>query len=200
MIPNTYKWHPQPSSLRKATQAARIFGVKDMVVLDCFNGTGTHCIAALSNDAGFFIGTDIEDYDFCLRSGMKNIQQRDYRFEKGIDAIKSVVINDYNVLFIDPPNPYQIAGGSLPSVVRDTGLSGSGIAKFWGPKFSKDNVINKKQQTIDYVKEVVRKAIVVGKARCLVNLFSIRSNKFDYLKTMGEFDCKQIYESYYEVS
>lgn len=197
MIPNTYKWHPQPSSLRKATEAARLFDVRGEVVLDCFCGTATHCLAALNNGAAFFIGTDIEDYNFCLRSGISKLN-KGFRIETGVDALKAVSTYDYDCLFIDPPNPYLIAGGSLPSVVRDTGLSGSQIGKFWAQRFDGANMINKKGATLYYTKSVVENALYREK-RCLVNLFQIRSNKFDYVSLFRDHVVKQVYESYYEV-
>ena len=204
IITETFRWHPQPSSLRKSIVAAKKFDCHNSIVLDCFCGCGTHGIASIMAGATQFIGTDIEDYSFCMKKGIarQNIIEQTFFGEKtiafnwGIDAFEAIQTIPHDILFIDPPNPYQIAGGTTISTVRDTGLSGSGLEKFWKERFSDKNWIKQKDKTI----ENVIKLIEMEQGRILINLFKIKSNGFDYLESFKEFNPTQIYESYYTIN
>jgi 16S rRNA G966 N2-methylase RsmD len=203
----SFKWHPQPSSIRKALGAAKRFDIRNKKVLDCFCGVGAHCIAAISAGASTFTGTDIENYSWCLRVDAFKYNQtydtlfnapRAIRFEWGIDAKESITTHEFDILFIDPPNPYQIVGGAPLSMCRDTGLSGNELTKYWKSRFDSNNIINKRDDTIAYVKDIISKVRNDNK-RILANLFVIKSNKFDYSTHFSEFEIKRVFESYYEV-
>lgn len=203
----SFKWHPQPSSIRKALGAAKRFEIRNKKVLDCFCGVGAHCIAAISAGASTFTGTDIENYSWCLRVDAFKYNQtydtlfnapRAIRFEWGIDAKESITTHEFDILFIDPPNPYQIVGGAPLSMCRDTGLSGNELTKYWKSRFDSNNIINKRDDTITYVKDIISKVRNDNK-RVLANLFVIKSNKFDYSTHFSEFEIKRVFESYYEV-
>jgi len=208
MITKSFKWHPQPSSVRKSTEAAkRAWAFKGAVILDCFCGGGSHGIASISGGAKVFIGTDLEDYSFCLRKDIARYNadyanfggEKSVIFEWGIDAKESLKTHDYDILFIDPPNPYQIVGGATKSVIRDTGLSGSKLTKFWRPRLNPDNLINKREKTLGTVKEIISLALSDNK-RVIANLFKIKSNGFDYHETyINDFKTTQLFESYYEM-
>lgn len=206
MITKSFKWHPQPSSIRKSTQAAKKADIRGKIILDCFCGGGSHAVASLRCGCKEFIGTDLEDYSFCLRKSIArynhnydNFGNKTILFEWGIDAKKSIDSHEFDILFIDPPNPYQIAGGTTKSVVRDTGMTGNNLTKFWKEKFNPLNLINKRQETLQYVKEAILLSLSKNK-RCIVNLFEIKSNKFSYFETYkDDFKVVQLFESYYEV-
>jgi 16S rRNA G966 N2-methylase RsmD len=119
VITKSYKWHPQPSSIRKATGAALNGKVRGLDILDCFCGTGAHCLAVIKSGAKSYTGTDIEDFSFCIRKDVARYNanyeyfgDNSIRFMWGIDAKKAVKSFDYDLLFTDPPNPYQIVGGA----------------------------------------------------------------------------------------
>jgi 16S rRNA G966 N2-methylase RsmD len=205
MITKNFKFHPQPSSLRKSTIVAKKFNMRGKKVLDCFCGTGTHGVAAISCGAIQFIGTDIEDYSFCLRKDIarfnhnhKTFGEKAVHFEWGKEALKSISEYEFDILFVDPPNPFQVAGGTTLSMVRDTGMSGSKLTKFWNERFSEFNLINKKQKTIDYVIDLFNKVLNNDK-KIVANLFIIKSNKFNYCDNMNQFKLFKIYDSYFEV-
>jgi len=208
MITKSFKWHPQPSSVRKSTEAAkRATSFKGATILDCFCGGGSHGVASIRAGAKKYIGTDLEDYSFCLRkdiarynSEYQNFGEKTISFIWGLDAAKSIISYDYDILFIDPPNPYQIVGGATKSVIRDTGLSGSQLTKFWKPRLNPENLINKREGTISKVREIVFFALT-DKKRVIANLFRIKSNGFDYSEQFkDEFKLTPIFESYYEIS
>ena len=162
MICKTFRWHPQPSSLRKSTIAAKRFNVRCSVVLDCFCGIGTHATASIAAGAIKYVGSDIEDYSDYLRKSIARHDQtysgfgeRSVEFRWGVDAVDAINTINHDILFIDPPNPYQIAGGSTISTLRDTGLSGSGLEKFWKERFNDNNWIKQKEDTIKNVISVV---------------------------------------------
>jgi 16S rRNA G966 N2-methylase RsmD len=208
VITKSFKWHPQPSSIRKSGRAAKLADIRGERILDCFCGGGSHGIAAIRAGARRFTGTDLEDFSFCLRKDIARYNG-DYKtlwgdkavsFEWGINARQSVRCHDYDILFIDPPNPYQIVGGATKSVIRDTGLSGSKLTKFWKPRLNPENWINKRDATIQNVKEILTYALSEDK-RIIANLFKIKSNGFDYReKIEGDFHITTIFESYCEVS
>lgn len=206
LLTKTFRWHPQPSSIRKSMVAAKRFGMRGGSILDCFCGIGTHAVASIAAGAIKYIGTDIEDYSDYLRKSIARHDQkyqgfgeRAVTFEWGIDAYKAIETIPHDILFIDPPNPYQIAGGSTISTLRDTGLSGSGLEKFWKVRFNDNNWIKQKEDTIKNVARLMESDIATGH-RVLVNLFVIKSNHFDYFDAFKEeFLPRQIYESYYEV-
>lgn len=206
MITKSFKWHPQPSSIRKATGAAKKAGIRGAIVLDCFCGGGSHGVAAILAGASKFIGTDIEDYSFCLRKDIARYNA-DYNFfggktvsfEWGVPAQISIQNHEYNILFIDPPNPTQIVGGATKSVIRDTGLSGSKLTKFWKGRLSPDNWINKRDETVKNVKDIIDTALNNNK-RVICNLFAVKSNGFSYFDQFKEqYKPIPLFESYYEV-
>jgi 16S rRNA G966 N2-methylase RsmD len=206
MITKSFKWHPQPSSIRKSTMAAKKANVRDKIVLDCFCGGGSHGIASIISGARCFIGTDLEDYSFCLRKDIarynfdyQTFGDKTISFEWNVDAKTSISSHVFDILFIDPPNPYQVAGGTTKSVIRDTGMSGSKLTKFWKEKFNPENLINKREDTLLYVKDIFDLTLNMEK-RLIVNLFEIKSNKFSYFeKFKDEFKTKQLFESYFEI-
>ena len=206
MIVKTYKFHPQPSSLNKSCIAAKKFDFHNQKILDCFCGCGTHGLASIQAGDIAFCGTDIENYSEYLRKDIARFNT-DYTtfsgtkvisFHWGIDAFESIKMYGHDILFIDPPNPYQIAGGSLLSTLRDTGLSGSKLEKFWINKFNTENWIKKKSVTIENVISLIETDLKNG-AKVLANLFKIKSSKFDYTNCFDEFELHQVYDSYYEV-
>ena len=206
MITKSYKWHPQTSSIRKSTMAAKLARIRGATVLDCFCGSGAHAVASIQAGAARFTGTDLEDYSFCLRKDIARynaeynyLGEKTVMFEWGIDARTSIKTHDFDVLFIDPPNPYQIVGGAMKSVIRDTGLSGSKLTKFWRERLSPENWINKRDKTLENVEKIIIGAIDEN-ARVIANLFAIKSNGFSYFeKFKDKFSCNPLFESYYEV-
>lgn len=207
MITKSFKWHPQPSSVRKSTGAAKnAKGFKGAVILDCFCGGGSHAVAAIRAGAKKFIGTDLEDYSFCLRKDIarynteyQTFGEKTISFIWGVNAKQAILNYDYDILFIDPPNPYQIVGGATKSVIRDTGLSGSKLSKFWKPRLNPENLINKREETISTVREIIYFALTDQK-RVIANMFRIKSNGFDYAERFkDEFRLVPLFESYYEV-
>lgn len=206
MIVKSFKWHPQPSSVRKSTEAAKRAGIRGAAVLDCFCGGGSHAVASILAGASKFIGTDIEDYSFCLRKDIARYNtdynffgEKTVSFEWGVPAPESLKNHIYDILFIDPPNPTQIVGGATKSVIRDTGLSGSKLTKFWRSRLSPDNWINKRDETVKNVKESVDFALSTDH-RVLCNLFTVKSNGFSYLSQFEEdYAVSPLFESYYEV-
>jgi 16S rRNA G966 N2-methylase RsmD len=209
MITKSFKWHPQPSSVRKSTAAAKNAHIRGAVILDCFCGGGSHAVASIQAGAKKFVGTDLEDFSFCLRKDIARFNgayttfedEQAVTFEWGIDAQDSIRSHKYDILFIDPPNPLQIVGGATKSVIRDTGLSGSKLTKFWKSHLNEKNLINKRDETIKTVEEIVSESLSQGK-RVIANLFTIKSNGFDYHKRFCEdgFKSDLIFESYYEVN
>jgi hypothetical protein len=207
MITKSYKWHPQPSSIRKSEAAARRANLKGATNLDCFCGGGSHAVASIRSGAGQYIGTDLEDYSFCLRKEIarynaeyQNFGKKSVIFEWGMDATKSIQIHDFDVLFVDPPNPYQVVGAYNISIPRDTGLNGGKLTKFWNARLSGENWINKKQATIDNVIALFH-SVLDKEKRVVANLFNTKShNKFDYKDVMTDFKIMSIFESYCEVS
>lgn len=206
MLVKTYKFHPQPSSRDKCTRAAIAFDFHNQSVLDCFCGCGTHGLAAIQAGVISFRGTDIENYSEYLRKDIARFDS-DYTtfdgskaisFHWGIDAFESIKTYEHDILFIDPPNPYQIAGGTLLSTLRDTGLSGNEISKMWASRFNDSNWIKKKDATIENVVRLVETDLNAGN-KVLANLFKIKSNKFDYANCFSRFELRQVYDSYYEV-
>jgi 16S rRNA G966 N2-methylase RsmD len=205
MITKSYKFHPQPSSILKSTKVAKMADMRGKAILDCFCGCGSHGVSSILGGARVYIGTDIEDYSFCLRKDIarynhnhKTFGDKTIIFEWGIGAMESINNHNFDILFTDPPNPYQVAGGTRKSVIRDTGLSGSKLTKFWNARFSSDNWINKKDQTIQNVITVFNETLLKER-RIVANLFTIKSSGFNYCDVMAPFDLKQIYDSYYEV-
>jgi 16S rRNA G966 N2-methylase RsmD len=206
MITKSFKWHPQPSSIRKSTVAAKNAGIRGAVVLDCFCGGGSHGVASILAGAKAFIGTDLEDYSFCLRKDIARYNaeytffgEKAVSFEWGMPASESIMNHKYDVLFIDPPNPTQIVGGATKSVIRDTGLSGSKLTKFWRARLSQDNWINKREETVTNVKEIIDLSLK-GSHRVLCNCFTVKSNGFSYFdKFKDEYALMPLFESYHEV-
>jgi len=206
MITKSFKWHPQPSSIRKSTVAAKNAGIRGANVLDCFCGGGSHAVASILAGAKMFTGTDIEDYSFCLRKDIARYNaeytffgEKAVSFEWGVPASESINNHDYDVLFIDPPNPTQIVGGATKSVIRDTGLSGSKLTKFWKGRLSPDNWINKRDETVMNVKGIIDVALA-GNHRVLCNCFTVKSNGFSYFDQFkDEYTLTQLFESYHEV-
>ena len=209
MITKSFKWHPQPSSVRKSTAAAKNAHIRGAVILDCFCGGGSHAVASIQAGAKKFVGTDLEDFSFCLRKDIARYNgayttfegEQAVTFEWGIDAQESIRTHQYDILFIDPPNPHQIVGGATKSVIRDTGLSGSKLTKFWKGRLNEKNLINKREETIKTVEEVVIESLSQGK-RVIANLFTIKSNGFDYHARFCNdgFHPDLVFESYYEVN
>ena len=207
MITKSFKWHPQPSSIRKSYAAAkRMDGFKGADILDCFCGGGSHAVASIQAGAKMFTGSDIEDYSFCLRKDIARYNaeytffgERTVCFKWGVQAFESIKIHDYDILFIDPPNPTQIVGGATKSVIRDTGLSGSKLTKFWKARLSQDNWINKREETVTNVKEIIDRSLKENH-RVLCNCFTVKSNGFSYFDEFKDnYILIPLFESYCEV-
>ena len=206
MITKSFKWHPQPSSIRKSTFAAKNAGIRGAIVLDCFCGGGSHAVASILAGAKMFFGTDLEDYSFCLRKDVARYNaeytffgEKAISFEWGVPASESIENHKYDVLFIDPPNPTQIVGGATKSVIRDTGLSGSKLTKFWKGRLSLDNWINKRDETVVRVKEIIDRSLL-GNHRVLCNCFTVKSNGFSYFERFeDDYVLSPLFESYCEV-
>jgi 16S rRNA G966 N2-methylase RsmD len=200
MIVQDYKFHPQPTSLRNALNAAKVADIRGSQVLDCFCGTGTCLIAALKAGAEKAIGSDVEDYSFCLRpeirkwlkNGSKNIE-----LHWEVDGLESIKTFEHDILFIDPPSPVSVLGGTQISVVRDTGLHGNQIRQFWQERISKKNLMGKGQKTISYVVKLVKMDLQQGK-RVIANLFT--QGKFSYLAIFKLiFKVEKLYKNWHEV-
>jgi 16S rRNA G966 N2-methylase RsmD len=206
MITQSYKWHPQPSSIRKSEAAAKRANIKGAVVLDCFCGTGSHAVASIRSGAKKYIGTDLENYSFCLRKEIARYNteyatfgERTISFQWGIPAAESINMHDFDILFVDPPNPYQIVGAYSMSIPRDTGLNGGKLTKFWKERLSEENWINKKGATLENVISLFHSVLSKDK-RIIANLFNTKShNKFDYFAVMEDFKKVQLFETYYEL-
>jgi hypothetical protein len=195
-----YKLHPQPTSLTNAINAAKAARIVGTQVLDCFCGTGTILVAALRAGAAKAIGSDIEDYSFCLRrelykwldSGSSVVE-----LHWGVDALEAIDIFEHDILFIDPPSPVAILGGTQISAKRDTGLHGNEIRKFWTERISDRNLMGKGQKTVSYVIRLVKIDLGRGR-RAIINLFA--QGKFSYKVFFQKvFKLKHLYANWYEV-
>ena len=92
-----YKLHPQPTSLHNCVEALKRADIRDKVVLDPFCGTGTVLLAAMVCRAKKAIGSDIEDYSFCLRADFNNPflktwlrTNTEVEIHWGIDGLESI--------------------------------------------------------------------------------------------------------------
>jgi len=195
-----YKIHPQPSSLRIATQAAKRAKLAGTRVLDCFCGTGTLLVAAHRAGAFHIIGSDIEDYSFCLRKELRQLMK--YKLTKieihwHIDAFDAIERFDYDILFVDPPAPNDVLGGTKISAKRDTGLHGSEIKRFWLKRLDERNWMNKGSKTVSNVFKLLKKGLESNK-RVIINLFSHR--EFSYLQAFKPFfEYKRLAGNFYEI-
>ena len=196
-----FKWHPQPSSLRISMEALRLADIRGSIILDPFCGTGTLLIAAVNNFCEKAIGSDIEDWSFCIRKELKKwILNGSNKVELhwNIDAKHSIRCFEHDVLVTDPPNPFRIGSLKPYSAKEDTGLFPSELEKFWRDKLSKNNLMGKGFRTIAYVIKLVKTELESGK-RVIVNLFK-DSAGFNYQKYFNKyFNIKHIYGYFYEV-
>ena len=172
-----YKLHPQPTSLRGAIETAKRADIRGKVILDPFCGTGTILLACMATKAKKAIGSDIEDYSSILRADFSNPflktwlrTSTEVELHWHIDAIESIRKFEHDVLFTNPPSPIALLGGTCISVVRDIGLHGSQIHKYWSERVSKQNLMGKGQRTIAYVIKLVKTELSNDK-RVIVNLF-----------------------------
>ena len=202
-----YKWHPQPSSLRLATQAAKLARIDGSKVLDCFCGTGTLLVAAIRAGAEKAIGSDIEDWSQYLRPQLKEMMKYSLlgsRIELHwrVDAFEAVERFDHDILFTDPPGPWEIIGGVLISVKRDLGINGNELRKFWEKRLSDGNWINKKHRTVANVIKLFRTEIERGK-RVVANLFAQnpwRGTNRSLARVLAPvFDLRHLVGNWYEV-
>jgi len=199
-----YKLHPQPTSLKKAIETAKRANIRGKVILDPFCGTGTILLACMVARAKKAIGSDIEDYNDILRADfgnpfLKTWLRTDTEVELHwhIDALESIHKFEHDVLFTDPPNPVALLGGTQISVVRDIGLHGSQIRKFWSERLSKQNLMGKGQRTVAYVIKLVKTELENDK-RVIVNLF--RHGNFSYKRVFEKvFKIKHLYANWFEV-
>jgi len=182
--------------LRNAVEAAIKANIKGTRVHDCFCGTGTLLVAAIKAGANYAIGSDIEDYSVCIRKELQELKNVELHW--GIDAFDAIKKFDYDVLFIDPPSPNSVLGGTRISVVRDIGLHGHQIRKFWKERFSPRNWIGKGSICIGNVFRVISFGLESDK-RVIANLFANR-NGFSYYKTLKPFfRMKHLYANWYEI-
>ena len=184
---HAWKLHPQPSSLKKAREALSRLDVVGKVVLDPFCGTGTLLIAAKELGA-HPIGSDIEDWSANLRPGAEDIE-----FHWGVDALEAVRRFEHDILFTDPPNPFELVGGRLPSAYRDTGVSGAELYKMLIGKLNERNLMGRKAKTIRALLELTEYELARGRI-IVMNLFGPWSKYF-----ARRFIIKRLYDTYYIV-
>ena len=197
-----YKWHPQPSSLSLATKAAKLAGLEGKIVLDCFCGTGTLLVASVRNGAARAIGSDIEDWSLYLRKELLELLKYRIYADRivlrwGVDAFDAVKKWDHDILFCDPPSPWEILGGSQISVKRDTGVAPNELRKHWREKFSGKNWIGKEYRTIVNIVRLFRIELVNGR-RVIANLF-YQNNKSLARVLVPIFALKHLVGNWYEV-
>ena len=196
-----YKWHPQPSSIPISTRALKVADVSDSIVLDPFCGTGTLLIAAVTNHAEKAIGSDIEDWSFCIRPQIKNwILSGSNKIELhwNVDAMDAIKQFKHDILVTNPPHPFRIGCGKTYSAKRDTGMYTGQLEKYWRHKLNKNNLMGKGTKTIAYVLRLVKIELEEGK-RVIINLFK-DSKGFNYQKYFDKyFIIKHLYGYFYEV-
>jgi len=196
-----YKWHPQPSSLSISMKALKLADIRGSIILDPFCGTGTLLVAAVNNNAEKAIGSDIEDWSFCIRKELKKwILNGNNKIELhwNIDAMHSISIFKHDVLVTNPPHPYKIGCAKAYSAKRDIGLYVGQLEKFWRDRLSKNNLMGKGFRTIAYVIKLVKTELRSGK-RVIVNLFR-DSKGFDYRRYFEKyFLTKHVYGHFFEV-
>jgi len=190
----TYKYifnhllHPQHCSLSIMNRVFDKIDVQNKMIIDPFCGTGTTILAGLEKNPKLLIGTDIQpDFAHTLRYQLvgimntRSFSEDRIAIEYGIDAKESLAKYDYEMVITDPPNPFMILGYSNIRHPRDLHMSGNEVKKYWEPRLVKDNLINKQNETIQYVKELFDD-ILSKKKELIVNLFATKNGKWSYLE------------------
>jgi DNA modification methylase len=162
--------------------------INEKVIIDPFCGTGTTILASLEKNPKLLIGTDIQpDFIDVIRYELKGIiKTKQFSsdpliIEYGIDAKASIRKYDFDIMITDPPNPFMIVGFTNARMPRDLHMSGNEIKNHWKPKLVKGNLINKREETIQYVKELFNEVLDKNK-RIIGNMFSTKNGTWSYLK------------------
>ena len=174
LVPRNYRYtlHPQPTSLRLATLAARKAGLRGEVVLDPFCGTGTCLIAALRAGAREAIGADIEDWSGYLRPELATMLacgSPKVRVLWGLDAREACGRIEHTVLFTDPPNPWDVAGGVPLSSLRKFSIGFTELRRYWSQNIRPENLMGKGKTCVLYLIRLVRAEFERG-VRVVMNL------------------------------
>jgi len=173
----SYHYHPQPTSLSLAVKAAKIAGLGGQVVLDPFCGTGACLYAALRAGARKAIGTDIEDWSAYLRPEVRDllthrslVGEAPVELYWGVDALDAIRSIEHDVLFTDPPNPWDLTGGVCFSAIRETGMGFSDLRRYWRDRLSPRNLMGKGTRAVKYLLNLLAVELRQGK-RIMINLF-----------------------------
>ena len=190
----TYKWHPQPTSLKIATIVAKKASMRGQRVLDPFCGTGACLIAAVRARAKEIVGSDLEDWSEYLRPELRTMLECGspvVRVYWGLDAMEAVRRFEHDILFTDPPNPWAICGGCWVTVLRDLGLTFYDLRRYWLSKLRPDNLMGKGSKAVSYLMRLVKHELDAGR-RVIINLFSAYG---DVASTTSRQDLARIFKS-----
>ena len=198
--------HPQSCSKSIMRDVFKKVDIQDKVILDPFCGTGTTILTALEKNPRLLIGTDIQpDFMDVLRYELKGIiKTRKFSedpiiMEYGIDAKESARKYDFDILITDPPNPFMILGFSNIRHPRDLHMTGNEVKEYWESRLVSGNLINKREETIRYVKELFSDVLLRDK-RIIGNMFATKNGKWSYLSEFqNEFTMTPISGQWYEI-
>ena len=202
-----YLLHPQSCSVSIMEQVYKRIDVANRIVIDPFCGTGTTLLAGLTRNPKLIIGTDIQpDFSETTRHQLVGIiNTRSFSedriiLEYGIDAKCAIKKYNFDMVITDPPNPFMILGYSNIRHPRDLHMTGNEVKKYWEPRLVSENLINKQDKTINYVKELFDEILSKNKG-LIANLFETKSGKWSYYDEFKEgYTLEHLYRHWYKVS